>query len=71
MGDANMYVDVDFEDMYEQEEVFYQIEFEMPRLRDAAQEEEKKQEEPDQINSSSPPSSIEPFKIIMSKTDLD
>ena len=45
MGDANMYVDVDFDDMYEQEEVFYQITFEMPRFREAchaeSQEEQK------------------------------
>jgi hypothetical protein len=42
MGDANMYVDVDFDDIYEQEEVFYQIKFEMPRFRDAHHEEEQK-----------------------------
>lgn len=42
MGDANMYVDVDSDDMYELEEVFYQIKFEMPRFRDARHEEEQK-----------------------------
>lgn len=42
MGDANMYVDVDFDDMYELEEVFYQIKFEMPRFREVHHEEEQK-----------------------------
>ena len=42
MGDANMYVDVDSDDMYELEEVFYQIKFEMPRFRDVHHEEEQK-----------------------------
>ena len=68
-GETNFpdaFADINFDDVDEQEEIFYQIQFEMPKFT-------KQRQNENQIDSSktNDKNKFDPFRIIMSKSDLD